>query len=227
MEFESEKYRERWVGYFDLLGVREMTRNGSISEIFYAYREAIAHLETWKKRNYDISHAWFSDSFIIYSSRLLLRSIAEIELVSRWFMFHLLSRKIPVRGALACEKLYADKEKNLYLGEALLEAYEYAENQNWIGLVLCPSSLKYFKYFPVRERSHYVEYKIPFKKSMKIKTPMACFLGNWIRKPDGENLLLKYLKEMESVQKEKTIALKYKRTIHFIEKQENERKKNT
>jgi len=35
-------------------------------------------------------------------------------------------------------ELYTQKKKNIFLGRALIDAYEYGEKQNWLGFILTP-----------------------------------------------------------------------------------------
>lgn len=138
--YDPDNYRVRWLAYFDLLGTSELIQMGKTTEVFAAFQEALVQLVRWKKRHAQVSHAWFSDTFILFSEDDSVESFTAIDMVCRRFIFALILRDIPVRGALSCDELYADRSNSLYLGLALLEAYEYGENQDWIGFLLCPSS---------------------------------------------------------------------------------------
>lgn len=46
------------------------------------------------------------------------------------------------RGALGTGQFYADRQNNIFLGSAFIDAYEYAEKQNWIGFVVTPTAEK-------------------------------------------------------------------------------------
>jgi hypothetical protein len=45
-----------------------------------------------------------------------------------------------LRGALTVGDFYADRNSNIYLGEALVDAHNFTEKQDWIGLVLTPNA---------------------------------------------------------------------------------------
>jgi hypothetical protein len=47
-----------------------------------------------------------------------------------------------MRGALGTGQFYADKQNNIFIGSALIDAYTYAEKQDWIGFVVTPSAEK-------------------------------------------------------------------------------------
>jgi hypothetical protein len=146
------------------------------------------------------------------------KSLMAIEIIARWFIFALVDRKIPVRGALACKEFYSDRSNSLFLGEALLEAYKWGENQDWIGYIICPSAVEKLKEFDhIRELQNYINHDVPFKKSPEsVQNILACILGDMIRPSNGENFLLKKLKEMRSKNTNPNIRQKYDRTINFL-----------
>ena len=104
----------------------------------------------------------------------------------------------------------------------MLEAYEWGENQNWIGMLLCPSSVARLAELnlPIKELLNYALCEVPFKKPHQ-GDPLsfaACILGHWIRSSSDQNILLEHIKKMSLAQKEDQIRLKYERTIQFLEK---------
>jgi len=215
-----------WLGYFDLLGTSKLIQSGKILEVFIAYQEALEKLKGWEKRHPNVSSAWFSDTFIIFSEDDSELSFQAVDLISRWLIFSLLRRSIPVRGAIACGPFYADNSNRIYLGQALLEAYEWGENQDWIGMLLCPSSVTRLAELnlPIKERLNYTFCDVPFKKPHQNDSLSfaACILGQWVRSSSDQNVLLEYIRKMSISQKEEQVRLKYERTIQFIEK--NDRK---
>ncbi len=212
----------RWLGYFDLLGTSELIRTGKIFELFHAYQVVLEQLNRWEKRHANVSHAWFSDTFLVFADDDSFESFAAIDRVCRWLMFALVQRKIPVRGSLACGQFYSDQPNSLFLGSALLEAYEFGENQDWIGFILCPSSSARLAELelPVEERLNYVNYDVPFKKMTDGLSNYlaACILGNWAMLRGEQNVLIAKLNEMMNEQHDDRIRKKYERTILFIEK---------
>ncbi len=219
MKFEQRCMNARWLGYFDLLGTSELIRSKKIYEVFDAYQLALERLDSWKKRHNRIRHSWFSDTFILYSEDDSAESFYEIEIVCRWFMFSLILQRIPARGSLSCGEFYADDENHIYIGEALLDAYESGENQDWIGFILTPKSISKLSELDldIKERLNYALYEVPFKKPVGDKQYAACILGNWVTLSDGGNPLTSRLEEMESKQVDVQVKSKYQRTLKFIE----------
>ena len=135
------RYTNRWLAYFDLLGFANLVRQHRINHVLPIYEDVLTAVEekVEPKRGYGISCSWFSDTFIIFSKGDSEKEFALIEQTSRLFFQKLILSEIPVRGALTVGPLYTQQKKNVFLGEALIDAYEYGEKQNWLGFLLTPS----------------------------------------------------------------------------------------
>lgn len=221
VKYDPENCVSVWLAYFDLLGTSELITSGRTQEVFHAYQEALDQLRLWgeSKRHASISHAWFSDTFIMYSEDDSGSSFSAIEALCRWFAFSLLDRKIPIRGALSCGDFYSDRANSLYLGSALLEAYEWGEKQDWIGFILCPSVVSRLQALniPIEKQRNYVDYAVPFKPGVpKSRRIYACILGHMFRGANDRNFLLDKLTEMETTQEDPRVRKKYTRTIKFL-----------
>jgi hypothetical protein len=217
-------HARRWVTYLDLLGFTELIQTKDWVHVFSYYTQAI---EDCIKENdafeSTIEKAWFSDTFLLYSPDDTALSFTAIESMTRWFVHSLVSHGIPVRGAISCADLYADKDNNLFFGEALIEAHHYGENQNWIGFILTPSCIRQMDIInlPADQRLDYVYWNIPYKqrcrrrrdKALVEKLP-ACILGGSIL---GYNACLDVLRKMEKRLEGTDHITKYKNTISFIE----------
>lgn len=181
---------------------------------------AVKEVTDKDSKELNIQHAWFSDTFVMYSDDGSASDFVSMDMIARGFMGRLVTHKIPVRGAIACGDFYADRINQLYLGEALIEAYEYGEAQDWIGFLLCPSAIKRLNEvgLPADERLNYAYADIPFKAThanVVTKLP-ACILGSWDY-INGENLCLSALREMKLKAPNDSVARKYDNSIKFIE----------
>lgn len=212
---------KRWVAYLDLLGFRKLVCTEHWGKVFSDYAQAIEHFR--RKSGVDeptIEKVWFSDSFILFSPDDTALSFCAIESAARWFVDSLVSRGIPIRGAISCAELYADKTNFLFFGKALLEAHDYGENQNWIGLVLTPSSVKQMTDIglPADQRLDYREWTIPYSRRERHealpKTLPACVIGGSIL---GYNHCLDELRKMKIRFEGTDYITKYENTIRFIE----------
>ncbi|RJR46390.1 MAG: hypothetical protein C4576_10920 [Desulfobacteraceae bacterium] len=163
IHFDQGYSEKRWVGYFDLLGMKDLVRTKHHLSVFTTYSIAMEQVK----------------------QRQAVSSFAELDHISRWFLYFLIESHIPARGAISFGEFYADKKNSLYFGKALIEAYEYGESQDWIGFVLCPSAetkLNKMGFFTGRMLT-YAHTNIPYNKrrdELKGNLP-ACILGCWAR----------------------------------------------
>ncbi len=135
-----------WVAYFDILGFKNETdlNKGQLPVLAYMYMEVADRInnkkEELKKVGASYDCLWFSDSFFFYSFDDSIDSYNLIYLAAKWFFNHMIiTKKWPIRGALTVGNFYADRNKNIYLGEALIDAHSFTEKQDWIGWVLTPN----------------------------------------------------------------------------------------
>jgi hypothetical protein len=170
-----------WVAYFDILGFKNEIRlhTGHLDAfVEVLYEDILQHIEEDKKavRNFtpkEHDYSCFSDSFLFYALDDSVNSYLTMHYVATSFFHHLLMRRWPVTGALTVGDFYADKVKSIYLGEALIDAHEHAEKQDWIGLVLTPNAheklveksktngLNLFSYVNGLD---FIEYDVPIKR---------------------------------------------------------------
>jgi hypothetical protein len=225
IEFDLRHERSRWLAYFDLLGTAELSRKPDLSAVVMAYRTALRTIRCLGSKVRHLHHVHFSDSFLVYSENDEASNFVEIDYISQWFAFFLLVHKVPVRGAISSGVFYGDEANHVYAGAALVEAHEYCESQDWIGLVLCPSAVDRLAEvgLPAEERLNYAIAEIPWKTSAAVpvaanqmKKLPACILGRWCL-VNGENQVVRALKEMVEVSQGDSVRQKYKNAIAFIE----------
>ncbi len=128
------RYTARWFCYLDLLGFRTLVEREDIQQVLPLYEQVLADLKkaVKTKETHGILHSWFSDTFIIYSKYGRARDFSQIEQASRLFFRELIAHGIPVRGALTYGKLYSQQERNIFIGPALIDGYQYGEGQDWL-----------------------------------------------------------------------------------------------
>ena len=139
------RYTKRWFAYFDLMGFSNLVRQHEIEHVLPIYEGVLKTIAQKAESMKGISYSWFSDTFILFTKGSSEKDFALIERVSRLFFQKLIISKIPVRGSLTIGPLYTQKQKNVFLGEALIDAYEYGEKQEWLGFILTPSVYEHLK----------------------------------------------------------------------------------
>lgn len=218
--YKKLRYTKRWFAYFDLLGFAQLVRTSEIHSVLPIYKKVLETIEgkAGPKQPKGLSYSWFSDTFIIFTRGSSLEEFGLIEQAARLFFQRLILHEIPVRGAISHGDLYTQQEKNIFLGEALMDVYEYGEKQNWLNFVISPSALKALDNlsFPMSERAHYrmVEKKGVITHPVNKLVYAYAFNNGTV---NGINPLLKSLRTMMD-SSPKNQKIKYENTIEFIER---------
>lgn len=226
--YDSKLTAKRWVGYFDLLGVKQIYKTKYPIQIFVAISSAAEKCKEMAEAWGNVGYAWFSDTFIFFTNDDSTESLKTIENISRWFVYNLIVNYIPVRGAISCDIFYADRENNIFFGEALLEAYKYGEAQDWIGFILCPSAeegLKQSETLSELRLNYVYTNDIPFKTECKLELQhnlLACIIGKNVGRTSvssiNQNPIIEKLNQMKKEITCSKIQAKYDKTIEFIKK---------
>lgn len=188
--------------------------------IFSYYTHAIEYCARDRGFEPTVEKIWFSDTFLLYSPDDTASSFAAIESTTRWLMYFLVSAGIPVRGAMSCGDLYADKENNVFFGKALVEAYHYGENQNWIGFVLSPSCVEQMAAIglPADQRLNYAYWNVPYKRiDETLPRSLPAYILGGSAEVNGKNACLDKLREMKTRLEGSDHRTKYENAISFIE----------
>lgn len=220
IQIDPANYAIRWVSYLDLLGFTELVQTKNWIYIFSHYTQAVECFIKDRGFEPSVEKTWFSDTFLLYSPDNTASSFASIATTTQWFIYFLISSGIPVRGAMSCGNFYADKENNVFFGQSLIEAYNYGENQDWIGFVLSPTAVNQMAAvgLPANERRDYAYWKIPYKKNDGTLTESlpAYIIGDSV-KINGKNPCLNKLQKMKGSLTDNGLIRKYENTISFIE----------
>jgi len=169
-----------WIAYFDILGFKDLLSKyyGLLDMFVGDYYEKIlkeveAKVHPWQDK---LTATWASDSYLFFSFNDTIESFCCIYLLSQRFFNALILKHIPVRGTLTSGCLYADDNRRIYVGPGLIDAYEYSEKQNWIGLVLTPSVKQALKGTDfsdyLDEARDLIKYDVPIKKKKNINGVM-------------------------------------------------------
>ncbi len=225
----QDTYDQYFVAYFDFLGFKEYVKNTSLASVLFLYRDAIKNIYRKTGGYYDpdtMIYQWFSDTFL-FCVKLeqddVEKPFMDIYRLSTTFFRDMICKGIPLRGALTLGGCYADTEHDIFLGEAIIEAYDYAENQNWIGFVLTPEILPLLEQHKCEELiglvgRTYAEYEVPYRGDEKRKL-LAWRLDKYNKntniKTTGDYYLWNALVQMEQEAPEEARG-KYDNTKKFM-----------
>ena len=221
-DFDPSKLANKWVAYFDLLGFKQHLKQRGLIDAFCLLSWCSNELEYHIQEFENVNLVTFSDTFLLYTSDDSRASFQAITDVSRSFFDELVVAGIPVRGALAFGELYADETNNLFLGVALIDAYEYGEKFDWLGFVLHPSALKRMSEVgqlisQLCYKKCLVEYKNRETNAVKKKRVVAYRAGPGSIMPvTGGNPYLTAAGEMCDSTKSKKQRKKYQNTIRLL-----------
>lgn len=225
IQVDIDGYTLRWVSYLDLLGFTELVKTKDWFSVSSCYDKAVESCHRDLGFEPKVEKTWFSDTFLFYSPDSTGSSFAAIEATTRWFIYWLIYYGIPVRGAMSCGDFYADKENNVLFGPALIEAYHYGENQDWIGFVLSPSTVNQMAVIglPANGRLNYAYWNIPYKKKVQkiadvnLRKSLPAYIIGGHAEINGRNPCLDKLLEMKGRLTDSGLIKKYENTINFIE----------
>jgi hypothetical protein len=143
---------KRLVAVCDILGFKELIKNRDLHQLIDGdlslFRRLVGFslnhgeapqlppaLNTIREQN-RVGFAWFSDTLFLYakddgdlSCQHLLESVA-------WLLFNTMWTPTRLRGGIGYGDFYAEPENELYVGPAILEAYELEQSQQWAGAAL-------------------------------------------------------------------------------------------
>jgi hypothetical protein len=176
-----------WIAYIDILGFKKKIlsfekgfgcgRLDLFKQNFYG--ELVDELRRRDKYWPDkVFTSWFSDTFLFFTHDDSRDTFVYIAGLVKQFCWWLFSKNWPLRAAIGFGQLYADKSNNIFLGSGLIDAYEYAEKQDWIGIVVTPNADKRLRELGTRLKRRPVmfrEYDVPVKQK-EIKDGKGVFV---------------------------------------------------
>jgi hypothetical protein len=226
--YESEEKADKWnksdcwIAVFDILGFSNLiATNKDDMQAFYIrvdYEETIRHLkdscESYKSGS--LQYCWFSDTFLMYTSDDSAESYIVIQYASKYFIEKCIYSRVPIRGAISFGVLYHTEDNRSFIGTAFLEAFEYAEDQDWIGLLITPSAVKKAESLGMYPTRHdFVQSnEIPLRKCNRQNVLAYRFQNGAANFPSP---LIPILCDMKGVSKD-IYRRKYENTEKFIQR---------
>jgi len=210
-----------WLACFDILGFKKMVSfdsSGSMQALYIMryYEETLKHLSTVceKHKAGDIDYCWLSDTFVMFTCDDSARAYTVVQFAAKYFMDKCLSTCIPLRGAISVGPFTRSRDNRAFMGKAFIEAFQYAEDQDWIGLILTPTAIKMIESYGLNLIYDFVASdRIPMRKYNPKEVRAYRFQNGAANYPCP---LLPGLRSMR-LQSEEVYRSKYERTEKFIE----------
>jgi len=142
-------HSECWVACFDILGFKEIgsfenSDSYQVLNVINDYEETLEHLRkscNWYSDGC-VNYCWLSDTFVMFTSDDSALGYTIIEVAAKYFIGKCLYSRIPLRGAISVGSFTRSYDDRAFMGRAIIEAFKYAEDQDWIGLILTPTAIK-------------------------------------------------------------------------------------
>jgi len=216
--------KDAWVGVFDILGFKSLI--GQTDQEFPRalltgqLDDLLGSLDQDIIEHGQLECMVFSDTIVIFAPDIEggnpLRSYGWFSLQCARLITKSVEIRLPLRGAISLGTAFTSVSPPIILGPSFLEAHQYCEDQNWIGLLLTPSAtleLRRIGFDPIRD-DFVCDDDIPLRK-MPAENVMAYRFQNGMS--SYSSTLLPLLDEMRHFAPDDAKE-KYTRTIGFIER---------
>lgn len=165
--------------------------------------------------NYDLRHAFFSDTFLLWIKRdPLLNPLIGGFLEKCSIVFcKALKRGIPLRGTISIGTSIMDEEKHIFLGKPLVEAAKAEPHQRWLGIAIGKSIVDSIDQFHPMD----MEYLLPFYNHLKYDSDplLSDFVLDWFAYWNkNESTDVKEI--IESMNTETAFDNYYKNTLSYV-----------
>lgn len=183
-----ENAPQRYVAHLDILGMRALTiRNHHQAWEMLSDFETAGTTSTWVtivSENFDdpihipelIKSVAFSDTIILYSNADSPRDCLAIFTAVVNIFSQALHLRVPIRIGISKGIFYANEQRSLYAGPALIDAYDIGEKSQWLGIVLSASVARDAISQNLRKGTSniVVEWPVPTKTGAE-----KAFVANW------------------------------------------------
>jgi len=216
-----------WVACCDLLGFKKRIYEFEKSGVGYlrAFTNNIFKTVTdaFKRQGkYNSDHVfstWFSDTFLFFAHGDSKNDFEWVNSSFRIFCWEIISKEWPLRGAIGFGQLYADTSKNIFLGSGIVNAYEYAEKQDWIGTVVTPEAEKRLSELGIdlsNRPMEFTKYPVPFiQEDQNVTSPHTELFVSRLHRKGSE--VRTAVETMRDAARGNKYEIKYENTLKFFE----------
>lgn len=212
--------KNAWVGVFDILGFKNIIRQ--TDQEFPRYQltskltDLFKALDSEAMRHGRLESMVFSDTIVIFAPNLEISSYGWFLLQCTTLIEKSLAIRLPVSGAISAGTAFTSNSPPMIIGPSFLEAHEYCEDQDWIGLLLTPSATLAIRQAGIEPLHHdfVLDNDIPLREQDAANVLAYRFQNG---SSSYNSPLLTFLKEMRHSAPDKAKE-KYSKTIDFIKK---------
>lgn len=128
----------RFVAFLDIMGFKDRVARNSHARLLTQLTDFNKDIAGYigKYQQAEIQLAQFSDSIVLFSNDTTPKSLKTIAEVARGIMQTAIMQQIPLKGAIAQGQITCDTSKQLFFGQALIDAYLLEENIFYYGILV-------------------------------------------------------------------------------------------
>lgn len=169
---------ERFVVFLDIMGFKDRVarteHNILLSQLTHFNKDITSYIG--KFPNTEIQLAQFSDSIVLFSKNITQDSLNTIGEVTRGIMQIAIKQQIPIKGAIAQGKITCDIPKQLFFGQALIDAYLLEENIHYYGILVHHTAEK--SVINLGEKNIFKDIKAPLKSGRIFHYELSWYVNN-------------------------------------------------
>jgi hypothetical protein len=180
---------QRFVAHIDILGMREMVRRNPekawnvLSDLAnvrdHLGKLQLTHISTAQQHMLaeSVFSVMFSDTIVLFTKTESNEDLQAILIAAAEVLHKAMCAFVPVRIGVASGQFFFNIEKSLYLGPALIEAYEIGEAAQWLGIVT--TEAVYMQSIQANFKSGTSDVVIPARIPTK-NGPVSGYAMNWV-----------------------------------------------
>lgn len=175
----TELEHTRFLVYFDLLGFSELVKGNYLKDVVESFLDVMTAQNEIIKDSRKVviqgdilepvqGYFWFSDTLILYSRDSSTKNLLNLIPTASYIIASLLNKGFPSRCIITSGQFYVGKHnsnQDIFLGKALINAYELEKNVNWCGGVIDSSIVECEEIKEMKRNNEIVSYNPPLKKS--------------------------------------------------------------
>lgn len=165
----------RFVVFLDIMGFKNMVARQDHKEVLEKLqrlqKDISFYVSLHKMTNVQL--AQFSDSIVLFSQDVSKDSFQALADIAASIMMTAIQQGIPLKGAIAKGKITCDIPKQLFFGQALIDAYLLEENIKYYGVVVHHTAENDAR----KDKHHFRDMKVYLKSGQ-----IAHFELNWYNK---------------------------------------------
>jgi len=131
----------RFVAFFDILGFKDRIMRSTHEEIYKDLTDLnllFSEIEYFTNNETNISDVHivnFSDSIVFFSKSDSILDFNTFIYTIAYAFKKILEKNIPVKAGVAYGKSSVDKQKNIFFGQPIIDAFNMEEDLNYLGIV--------------------------------------------------------------------------------------------